>query len=136
SIKQRIKTHQNNGVLITANLTAILPPIHFSAGEIQTVLDELISNAQHAMQHCTTKEITFETSVTSNAVLLEVRDTGTGIASEQWQEIFKRKYTTKEQGGLGLYMLKQIMERYGGDIRVKESSPTGTTFILHFRRAE
>jgi signal transduction histidine kinase len=134
-IAQVIKTHQKKDVEIHFNPAGSIPRIHFPADELSTVLDELIANALRAMRHCAKKEITLETQAAAKTVDLEIRDTGTGIRSKLWQEIFKRKYSTKERGGLGLHLIKQIIERYGGDIQVKTSSPAGTTFLLTFEKA-
>ena len=59
-----------------------------------------------------------------------MEDNGSGIAEEQQARIFTPNFTTKSGGmGLGLAMVKTIIEDHGGHIRF-ETSPSGTTFYL------
>jgi signal transduction histidine kinase len=62
-----------------------------------------------------------------------VIDTGCGIPEENLPKIFDPFFTTKEPGkgtGLGLSTSYGIVKEMGGDIRVKETSPGGTTFLM------
>ncbi|MFQ5586667.1 MAG: sensor histidine kinase [Thermodesulfobacteriota bacterium] len=64
-------------------------------------------------------------------VAISVSDTGGGIDEEDIGEIFDPFFTTKEPGsgtGLGLFVSREIVEAYGGEIRVKSRSGEGTTF--------
>ena len=63
----------------------------------------------------------------------EVSDTGPGIDPEQVRRIFDPFFTTKEVGkgtGLGLSVVYGVVQRHGGEISVKETSPRGATFLL------
>jgi signal transduction histidine kinase len=66
-------------------------------------------------------------------VYLEVSDTGHGIPHKNLPKIFDPFFTTKQPGkgtGLGLSTSYGIIMENGGDIRVEDSSPTGTTFLV------
>ena len=66
-------------------------------------------------------------------ISIKVRDTGPGLSSEQLSRIFEPFYTTKSSGtGLGLYVVKQLVEKNGGRIEVESAQGVGTTFILRF----
>jgi len=66
-------------------------------------------------------------------VIVTVEDTGPGIPKEQLPHIFEPFYTTKSSGtGLGLYVVKQLVEKNGGRIKVQSQSGVGTTFVLFF----
>jgi len=68
---------------------------------------------------------------TGEYLALSVHDTGAGIAAEAYQRLFEPFNTTKEQGvGLGLSIVKRIVEEHGGKITVKSSSGAGTSFTL------
>jgi len=67
-------------------------------------------------------------------VLLEVRDTGTGIAKEHWDKLFDPFFTTKPQGegtGLGLATLQQIVNKHGGRVHFDSEPGKGTVFRVY-----
>src|SRR5690625_2744464 len=67
-----------------------------------------------------------------NEVVIEVTDNGIGVAPEQQKRIFEPQFTTKTSGmGLGLGIIKNIIETYNGTIDFK-SSPEQTTFTVRF----
>jgi signal transduction histidine kinase len=70
-------------------------------------------------------------------VSILVRDEGGGIPSELQARIFEADFTTKgnKGTGLGLFVVKQVCEQYGGKIAVS-SSESGTEFTLDFPRVE
>ncbi|PYR75663.1 MAG: hypothetical protein DMF87_19895, partial [Acidobacteria bacterium] len=65
--------------------------------------------------------------------IIEIADTGSGIAAERLNTIFDDYYTTKKQGlGLGLALSKKLVEQLGGTISVASQVGVGTTFTLAF----
>lgn len=100
---------------------------------IEWVMENLTKNAVDAMQGEGKIDIT--TGSEKNIVWIEVKDTGKGIARKNFKTVFNPGYTTKKRGwGLGLTLVKRIVEEYhGGRIYVKESTPgAGTTFRIEF----
>lgn len=100
---------------------------------IEWVMENLIKNAVDAMQGEGTIDIT--TGSEKNIVWIEVKDSGKGIARKNFKTVFHPGYTTKKRGwGLGLTLVKRIVEEYhGGRIFVKESEPgKGATFRIEF----
>ena len=88
-------------------------------------------NAVDAMQGEGRIDIT--TGAEGKRVWIEVKDTGKGIARKNFKTVFNPGYTTKKRGwGLGLTLVKRIVEEYhGGRIFVKESElGVGTTFRI------
>ena len=66
-------------------------------------------------------------------VRIDVSDTGAGIPPEMIDRIFEPFYSTKGEGtGLGLSMVKQIMDNHSGQVRVKSEEGKGTTASLLF----
>ena len=64
-----------------------------------------------------------------NQVIITVSDNGIGIATEDFNRIFEPKFTTKSSGmGLGLSIIKNIIENYNGSITVASQKEKGTTF--------
>jgi signal transduction histidine kinase len=79
--------------------------------------------------------VTGHPSYVGRFVLLEVIDTGVGMDEATRQRIFDPYFTTKEQGtGLGLAVVKQVVDRVGGFIRVESEVGRGTTFRVCFPR--
>ncbi|MCP4150231.1 MAG: HAMP domain-containing histidine kinase [bacterium] len=103
-------------------------PSHF-----QQVVMNLCINALHAMPGGGRIDILLHTQ--DKQVVLEVSDTGTGMDETTRQRIFDPLYSTKESGkgtGLGLFVVKQIVELYKGKINVNTSLGKGTTFTIYF----
>ena len=100
------------------------------------VMENLTKNAVDAMQGEGKIDITVSSN--ANTVLIDVADTGKGIARKNFGNVFNPGFTTKKRGwGLGLTLVKRIIEEYhGGRIYVKESElGKGTTFRIELPRA-
>ena len=67
------------------------------------------------------------------SIEFRVKDSGPGVPEDQREQIFEAYFTTKEKGtGLGLTIVKQNTELYGGEIRMESELGKGTEFILTF----
>lgn len=107
--------------------------VKLSRSLFEWVMENLTKNAVDAMSGEGSIDIT--TGSDKNTVWIEVKDTGKGISRKHFKTVFKPGYTTKKRGwGLGLTLVKRIVEDYhGGRIYVKESEPgVGTTFRIEF----
>jgi len=95
------------------------------------VLNNLISNGIQAVAIDSTTNISIELSSNDTEVVLRVIDNGKGIPVDQLETIFEPYFTTKSTGtGLGLAMVKQIVELHHGTITVESSSSNGTCMRL------
>jgi protein-histidine pros-kinase len=103
------------------------------ASELRQVFNNLISNAIDATDSKGRIDLTVESS-NPDEVVVTVRDTGCGIPSEHLEIIYKPFFTTKgDKGtGIGLWVVKGIVERLGGRISVESSTTgeTGTCFTI------
>lgn len=102
---------------------------------LEWVIENLCKNAIDAMSGngC----ITVEVSDTADKVVVDVTDTGKGIAKSQWDDVFTPGFTTKPRGwGLGLSLAKRIVEEFHkGRIYIKKSlSGKGTTFRIELKK--
>lgn len=77
--------------------------------------------------------------IKDNYVFIEVSDTGIGIPKEAKERIFEPFYTvnkdrSKKHGGigLGLSIVKELIEKQNGTISLKDNEPKGTTFLISF----
>lgn len=108
-----------------------LPPVPVYAAELNQVWTNLIDNAVGAMPDG--GSLTIRTAREGDRVLIEIGDTGTGIAPEVQKRIFEPFFTTKPMGegtGLGLDIAWRIVvNKHHGDLRV-ESVPGDTRFQI------
>jgi two-component system nitrogen regulation sensor histidine kinase NtrY len=99
------------------------------------VFNNLIKNAFQAIQEIENGEVVVSVSTTKEDVLIEIRDNGKGIAEEQKDKIFVPYFTTKSTGtGLGLAMVKQMVELHQGDVSFVSEEGKGTSFIVRLER--
>jgi signal transduction histidine kinase len=103
--------------------------------ELRQVFTNLIANAIDAMQAGGELNLRIEKSSASQ-VVIRISDTGCGIPSHHLKSIFDLFFTTKgEKGsGIGLWVIKGIIEKLGGKIEVASSiaGKTGTSFTIRF----
>ncbi|MBI5094322.1 MAG: hybrid sensor histidine kinase/response regulator [Candidatus Hydrogenedentes bacterium] len=100
----------------------------------QAILN-LITNACQAMDHqAEPKEILIRSWTEGPHVCLSVQDTGRGIPVENRQKVFDTFYSTKgDKGtGLGLAVVRNVMQRHGGEVVLGDSGGRGSLFILRF----
>lgn len=111
-----------------------LPPVEVDVALLRQSLLNLLVNAQQAMPGG--GEITVRTWEDGPHVKLEVRDNGPGIAPENLERIFNLYFSTKPGGtGLGLPMVKKIVEEHGGAVEVRSEPGKGAAFTLCLKKA-
>lgn len=102
---------------------------------LYSVIDNIISNA---VIHSETDRIDIRIDEKGEWCEITVADYGKGILEEIKDKIFDEgfKYGKTARTGLGLYIVKKVIERYKGYIEVKDNKPKGTAFILRLRKPE
>ena len=108
----------------------------FDRTQLIRVVTNLVKNSVQAMPdipHAPEIKVTVETK--GSDVLIVVKDNGLGIEADNESKIFEPKFTTKSSGmGLGLPMVKNIVETFGGSITFTSKLDLGTEFIVAFPR--
>jgi two-component system NtrC family sensor kinase len=130
----RLIAHQKRGdnIEIKLELDENLPPVNADEGQMQQAVIALSTNAIDAMQGGGT--LTLRASSQNGRVVVEVQDTGHGIAPEDLPKVFEPFFTTKEIGkgtGLGLAVCYGIVTEHGGRLAVRSNVGVGTTFTMY-----
>lgn len=95
------------------------------------VMNNLIKNAKQAIPEDRESVIEVLLERENNNIIIKVSDNGTGIAISQRDRIFEPSFTTKTRGmGLGLAMVKEIIDNFEGKIRFETELNKGTCFII------
>jgi signal transduction histidine kinase len=103
--------------------------------QLTQILNSLLSNAVEAMETGGTLTIQIEPR-DARRVSVRVSDTGKGMSEEQRAMAFRPFFTTKQGGlGVGLVLVKRIMERFGGVVTLDSREGEGTTVCLLFNLA-
>jgi signal transduction histidine kinase len=117
----------------------IEPKIEFDGDKfaLTSVVTNLIENAIKYSKPCETVDVKLFSK--DNKIYLQVADHGIGIADEEKHRIFERFYrvgsedTRNTKGtGLGLYIVKQVLDKHEASIRVKDNRPVGSIFEVVF----
>ena len=99
------------------------------------VLNNLVSNGIQAVSMDATAQLVISLETNEHWAFVRVKDNGVGIPQDQIQTIFEPYFTTKSTGtGLGLAMVKQIVETHHGSIEIEETSAAGTTVLITLPR--
>ena len=105
----------------------------FDRTQLIRVVTNLVKNAIQAIPNNKTPKITVKVFSEENNIVLTVEDNGNGIIDENKSKVFEPKFTTKTSGmGLGLAMIKNIIETYNGSITFVSEENEGTTFKVSF----
>jgi len=111
-----------------------LPNIFVDRKQFQEMLFNLIRNAGQAIVEKGKIKITAQHK--KDKMIIDIQDTGAGIPKDKINQLFNPFFTTKDPGkgtGLGLFIVRQVVEKNGGRIYLKETNVgEGTTFTLEF----
>jgi two-component system nitrogen regulation sensor histidine kinase NtrY len=117
------------GIEVVATVEPGAETVRFDAGQLRSVLINLIDNAMEATD--APGKITLRSRRTARSALLEVADTGRGIAAEDKERVFLPYFSTKGRGsGLGLSIVHRIVNDHQAQIHVADNDPHGAIFVL------
>jgi len=126
---------QNKNIRIENRCSPDLPFVRADIGLVERALENLIENALHYTP--SGGAITLSLALQNGRILIEVEDTGKGIAPEHLPHVFDRTYrvpvevVSEEQmhgAGLGLAITRRIVELHGGEIAARSTPGAGSTF--------
>ena len=126
----------NKGLTMTVTVADELPIIKGDPDAMRQVLENLISNAIKYTPKGGKISLEFLTS--NGSILIHVGDNGIGIPVEARNDIFKEFYRAENAkalnelgSGLGLTIVKKVIEMHGGKIHVESEEGLGSLFVIH-----
>lgn len=135
NLKMEIKNLiDDSGVIVKEDFK--VETIEFAPKNLRSIFYNLITNAIKYRSPERQLVIKIKTIKRVNYVVLSVSDNGLGIEKEQLPNLFsmfKRVHTHVEGTGIGLYIVKRIMDNYGGKIEIMSNVDKGSTFRVFFK---
>lgn len=124
-----------NNVQVFKDITEDLPSVYVTFADISLVVANILSNSIKALENRDIKHIYVKTSLDDNFVIVEIRDTGSGIKDEHmkilFEPVFSTKYKNENSGfGLGLAISKNIITKYSGKILIDSVYGEGTCVTI------
>ncbi|HYS43580.1 MAG TPA: ATP-binding protein, partial [Geobacteraceae bacterium] len=118
-----------HNITVERDYRRIPPPIQADPSEIEQIFTNLFLNAIHEMPD--NGKLAVELDHDGHTIAIRVSDSGKGIPRENLSNIFDPFFSTKSSGsGMGLALVRRIVNTYQGKIEVEKSDNTGTTFCV------
>ncbi|AFD07834.1 sensor histidine kinase [Solitalea canadensis] len=138
AVQQVVERHQN--ILQKRIVKSDITPDILIRGDRFTLLLVVSNLLENAVKYSAEgTEINIELFKKNNRVILKVNDQGVGIPDEEKPKIFDKFYrigqedTRKTKGtGLGLFIVKQVLDNHGATIKVRNNQPVGSEFEVTF----
>lgn len=125
--------YEANSSPITLQLNAVQPRINGDATRLRQVIHNLLHNAHDALKNIDDPQIILRTENIQNSIKLSVLDNGSGFPEHMVARAFEPYMTSKDKGtGLGLPIVKKIVEEHGGSIIIENRATGGTCISIVF----
>lgn len=131
------KLIHESGVTFTEEYT--VPDILYAKRNLRSILYNLLTNGIKYRSPERPVHLRIRTFTEGRYIVLSVQDNGLGLSPAQQSKLFtmfKRMHTHVEGSGIGLYIVKRIIENNGGRIDVESEQGRGTTFSVYFKPIE
>lgn len=126
----RVKVRSPNRLIVAPTQQRL--GVMGSQGRLAQVVMNLVSNAVDAAADERPNSIRVGTRLAGGEVLLTVSDTGVGIPAERCADIFEPYVSFRRGGtGIGLGVVRRIVEEHGGHVTVQSEVGRGTAFVVH-----
>lgn len=130
------RIEQEHGVAVHINTDGAIGNQPLNAGEMETLIENMVVNAALAIKQKPSAQGTVEISTraqTDGAFILEIRDDGIGIPADQFNQIWLPFHTNSpERAGLGLAVCHRIIENHSAQCEIESQPSAGTTFRIRF----
>jgi nitrogen fixation/metabolism regulation signal transduction histidine kinase len=136
-VREVLHLYESTAAHIRTELTSGLPLVQGDPTQIRQVIHNMLQNAQDALGGQDDGEVTVLTRREGERVVLLFRDNGPGFPPEVLARAFEPYFTTKSRGtGLGLALVKKIVDEHGGEVRLSNREGGGAEVRIRLRLAE
>jgi nitrogen fixation/metabolism regulation signal transduction histidine kinase len=136
-VREVLHLYESTAAHIRTELASGLPLVQGDPTQIRQVIHNMLQNAQDALGAQDDGEVTVLTRREGERVVLLFRDNGPGFPSEVLARAFEPYFTTKSRGtGLGLALVKKIVDEHGGEVRLSNREGGGAEVRIRLRLAE
>ncbi len=132
-VREVLTLYESLGSSIKLELADDLPHVTGDAVQLRQVVHNLLQNAQDALAEAAAPRIVISSEAAGHAVRFAITDNGSGFPENLMKRAFEPYVTTKPRGtGLGLVIVKKIVEEHGGQVSIANVAPQGArvTFTL------
>ncbi|WP_050033159.1 PAS domain-containing protein [Halorubrum halophilum] len=132
---ERVRSDQDRA---TVSVEGPIPDVAVLADDLlESVFRNLLTNAV-VHNNEDVAEIAVSARVVDDAVRVSIADNGPGIEDKHKEQIFLEGEKGLESGGtgIGLYLVKTLVDKYGGDVWVEDNEPTGSVFVVELPLAD
>ncbi|MDL1913842.1 MAG: HAMP domain-containing histidine kinase [Bergeyella sp.] len=128
-IESIVQIFAGEKIAVRGNMNKIM--IHMDKIFLNRIIVNLVTNAKQAASQDRELMIVVDIEKISKRIKISVEDNGKGIPKNMIKRIFEPNFTSKNSGmGLGLSMVRKMIEDYGGDITVQSEENVGTCFTI------
>ena len=130
-VREVLNLYESLGSQIKLDLADALPRIVGDAAQLRQVIHNLLQNAQDALGETSEPRITIASAVAGGVIRFSVTDNGSGFPEHLMKRAFEPYVTTKTKGtGLGLVIVKKIVEEHGGNVTIGNVAPHGARVMM------
>jgi two-component system sensor histidine kinase BaeS len=126
---------EKKGITLNVHFSEGLSEVYFDLVRMEQVIYNIVENA---IKYTDKGSVDIETSQNNQFVMITITDTGIGISAREISKIWDRFYRIEKSRarktggtGLGLYIVKQLIEAHHGVIKVKSTEGQGTSFTIY-----
>jgi len=124
---------KSNQVQLDCKIEQNVPNVKGDSGLLGQMFNSILDNAFEAMPSGGTLTVEINVEDREKIVQVSISDTGSGIPKERLETLFESSLTTKQYGlGIGMLLVKRIVDRHGGSISLNSEVGCGTTVCLRF----
>ncbi|WP_315053351.1 HAMP domain-containing sensor histidine kinase [Chryseobacterium indoltheticum] len=128
-IEDILRVFNDDQIFVHANKSNIM--ITIDRVFLSRIITNLVTNAKQAKSDDRDLLVNVDIEQHQRRVMISVQDNGVGIPEDMYERIFEPNFTSKNSGmGLGLSMVRKMIEDYKGEISVKSKVGKGSTFII------
>lgn len=128
-VEDILRVFNDDSIFMHSNKTNIM--INMDRIYLSRIITNLVTNAKQAQSDERKLIINVDVEQHQRRVMISVQDNGIGISENMYERIFEPNFTSKNSGmGLGLSMVRKMIEDYKGEIAVKSEVGKGSTFTI------